>query len=1542
MADVEVTSQAEAKAHIAKIRHDKGLLDGKPSGPNVSDLEHALTTLSDQLYQSSTHFLLEIIQNADDNAYTDEFTEVFSLHIIRRASLRGTSRRCVELGRVPRKERRKSMDMLGRKESDSNLYSKLQMWFGCPRETTRECDHCAVQCLLTGTSFKFDRSQPLGMIAPIWEDFPAPVKSGITSMYLKLSDDYYAPRLLRELRALDSRLLIFLRRLRSISVTIAESFTNFKSSFSRTDVKNDHIRLTENDMHCDYIIKRHRVLGMPEEKRREGISSSEIVLGFPVNTDGKNYEPRRESQQVYAFLPIHDYGFESALPEMDMAGFEWPTGASPLTIKQFLIQADFLLIASREDIDSSSQWNVTLRKNLTSAFIDAMKEFNNGQLRYLWPRWLPTRAPLQSFLKPFHEDLVEELKTSPLLYSHSEELVAGKQLSYVPDEYIFEGAPLTISSSTSPRYLSGRYLNEYMKYLEVVGVGRITEATFYLELTAMLQSSAGEFRRKCDAWQSHLAGILTRMSPGFHFRLPGLAIVPLSDGTWTNAQGQFILFPAFKNQFAVPGGLDLRVVDSNAAADPRRRNLFKLMGIGELEKAPVLQHVEDLHRFASVSRGHISSQALISQIEFLYAEQYQNPNCHRFWFTTESGKRLHGSQLYQHSTRPHSATGYFANSKGKFQFLHKDYLAFGGQGINAWYSWLEDKMQVATIPRLVELTTDRGFKLSEDFDKFFDPDQERKWSQDPSMKVYDTSEYLRSVTKLRQKLGAMLVQCEDGQSRRLDKTYLPCRELRVASHKLPFLEVPDPDDHAWKSFEILEELSQSKFDNAPELFAKLIDTIQYRCFDDVEVTAVKKFFESADRVCIPAADGSSHEWVHITECRWKGPQLPAVRIQPSEKGTDIKIPQSSSYSPTYRHFRPVGELYPGNKQLFWQVLGVRNSNLRDLIDEATQFRAGDSLMHVSAIFKAISKLMEADESKCFQVYAKRDLEKVFPVSKNWKNDTDVVTEIKSMNESCEWFIADTAVDDLISMTTLLEELGLTSRSLRGQAKSVAKTNGNVQFNEQLTELFRTKVDFLIRLIPTAKQHRAKHKEVIKQLRNLEVYIVDEVVQHCCVWYKKKWVYGPASSGQVALAGDSDSLKIYFTPKAGADPNQMPIELADEVFNFCGMQQDQPLHSEHDHARLARTFSSKGIPNLESLEFANAEDVSRDESDPDETKTVGSKMKSGWKGWQGKIVEAERSPPTLTIASAGMKKPKRKFRIFGTDLSTSKAAGITVAAIVFSPILIPAGIVYGVSQAIQDKILFDRNNDGGHAGYTADTAKEAKQRADMNSKASKPERFIDGEAGPGGMERFNKSVSEGVLRLQRVVFASACNEDVAYRGELAVHEALSETLGQSYNATQHWTSKRRLRAGLPEFSSIGPDTQSTFRFSDSGGSFTQLLAQADYPEARNWTTRPPRYHIDVKSSTGDLRADFLVTPAEFQRARKFSVMVQQMKGDDDDIPTDVYILVRVYDIDVKSKQAKSPKGKAKACKTVFLVDPWEYYHADRLLLKHGGDLVGSVI
>jgi hypothetical protein len=75
-------------------------------------------------------------------------------------------------------------------------------------------------------------------------------------------------------------------------------------------------------------------------------------------------------------------------------------------------------------------------------------------------------------------------------------------------------------------------------------------------------------------------------------------------------------------------------------------------------------------------------------------------------------------------------------------------------------------------------------------------------------------------------------------------------------------------------------------------------------------------------------------------------------------------------------------------------------------------------------------------------------------------------------------------------------------------------------------------------------------ELIKQLRNLEVYTADEVIQECCVRYKGKSVKGPTGNGQVALGRENDVLKIYLATKGGLE--ETPMELVDEIFNLCGM------------------------------------------------------------------------------------------------------------------------------------------------------------------------------------------------------------------------------------------------------------------------------------------------------------------------------------------------------------------------------------------------------
>ncbi len=83
------------------------------------------------------------------------------------------------------------------------------------------------------------------------------------------------------------------------------------------------------------------------------------------------------------------------------------------------------------------------------------------------------------------------------------------------------------------------------------------------------------------------------------------------------------------------------------------------------------------------------------------------------------------------------------------------------------------------------------------------------------------------------------------------------------------------------------------------------------------------------------------------------------------------------------------------------------------------------------------------------------------------------------------------------------------------------------------------------------------------------------------------------------------------------------------------------------------------------------------------------------------------------------------------------------------------------------------------------------------------------------------------------------------------------------------------------------------------------------------------------------------------------MMQQMKGDEGEVPKDVYILVRVYDVNIDefaqgnvAAVGGKDKGKGReddegGKKVLFLVDPWECYLKERLLLRHKERLTGSL-
>lgn len=85
------------------------------------------------------------------------------------------------------------------------------------------------------------------------------------------------------------------------------------------------------------------------------------MLAFTVRGEASP-EPAVDQQDTYAVHPIKDYGFKVSL------GTHMAKIGCMLIWTQFLVNAGFLLVASRQDVDASSKWNVTLRTSIWDAY----------------------------------------------------------------------------------------------------------------------------------------------------------------------------------------------------------------------------------------------------------------------------------------------------------------------------------------------------------------------------------------------------------------------------------------------------------------------------------------------------------------------------------------------------------------------------------------------------------------------------------------------------------------------------------------------------------------------------------------------------------------------------------------------------------------------------------------------------------------------------------------------------------------------------------------------------------------------------------------------------------------------------------------------------------------------------------------------------------------------------------------------------------------------------------------------------------------------
>jgi hypothetical protein len=140
-------------------------------------------------------------------------------------------------------------------------------------------------------------------------------------MLLHLKSFFEVSHISDELKTIQPQLLIFLRKLSTIIIGDGPLPYQFRISrkTDETQFKGETAELTDSFLvgstssgnpieisKRKYIIVRHTVHDLPEDKRRKGVRESEVVLAFPIT---ENTVPVITDQNVYSFLPIDDYGF---------------------------------------------------------------------------------------------------------------------------------------------------------------------------------------------------------------------------------------------------------------------------------------------------------------------------------------------------------------------------------------------------------------------------------------------------------------------------------------------------------------------------------------------------------------------------------------------------------------------------------------------------------------------------------------------------------------------------------------------------------------------------------------------------------------------------------------------------------------------------------------------------------------------------------------------------------------------------------------------------------------------------------------------------------------------------------------------------------------------------------------------------------------------------------------------------------------------------------------------------------------------------------
>ncbi|XP_039991364.1 protein NO VEIN isoform X3 [Xiphias gladius] len=600
-------------------------------------LGRSLERLSTELYSKDTHFVLELIQNADDNSYPSDACVVPSLAFV-------VERNCItvlnnEIGFQERNIR--AICDVGRSTKGKHKYGYIGQK-GIGFKSVFKVTDCP-EIHSNGFHLRFDKTcGSMGYILPHWTEDERPLDTQqriinqirwTTKICLPLRSESLQTRNL--FHDVHPSLLLFLHRLRS--VTIYNRSEKRLVTMTRKDLSHDVLEVEHTDGIERWLVVKTT---LQPKKIKEDVESTELALAFQLCNDnaGRDIICQPQKQPVFAYLPLRSFGF------------------------RFIVQGDFDIPSSREDVDRDSSWNQWLRSEIPQLFLQAMDVFTDhpefrglkGLCQFL--QFIPLPDEVLDFFRPVAGQIIQLLKGKAFLPTLSSD---GKVVYKLPSQVaVCQDAVIreVIGGDELERHLSLSYLHPGLSpapptsLLTHLGVRYVRGSDVTTVTTAMAKELMRVEGIHSDGSLRQLARLLVcnfrALEHGYGEAdsilqtLKDLPIIPLADGRVVALSGEGVFFPMKETETKKKKGQpqtgplsalykDVNVVHPSllSCVEPLEsqqvQELLKRLGVHELEPQEVLEQ----HIYPSIRNNKWKSKpeaVVVSYLVFIKQHSFSN------------------------------------------------------------------------------------------------------------------------------------------------------------------------------------------------------------------------------------------------------------------------------------------------------------------------------------------------------------------------------------------------------------------------------------------------------------------------------------------------------------------------------------------------------------------------------------------------------------------------------------------------------------------------------------------------------------------------------------------------------------------------------------------------------------------------------------------------------------------------------------------------------------------------------------------------------